>query len=225
MKEMRSDGVKKGTARAPHRSLFRAMGWTDEEMARPLVGVCSAKNEIIPGHVHLDKIAEAVKAGIRLAGGTPVEFNVIGVCDGIAMGHEGMKYSLVTRELIADSIECMVTAHQFDAVVMVPNCDKIVPGMVMAAARLDLPTVIVSGGPMMAGKLPGKDKRLCLSDMFEAVGAYGKTVTALDGIYRTQGIQDVTLRLYPDGRHEMLSEVNKEQVICDILAWIEKRIA
>lgn len=180
---MKSDNAKKGLARAPHRSLFRAMGYTDEELNRPLVGVCCAKNEIIPGHIHLDKIAEAVKAGIRMAGGTPVEFPAIGVCDGIAMGHEGMRYSLVTRELIADSIECMAKAHQFDALVMVPNCDKIVPGMLMAAGRLDLPTVFCSGGPMMPGKLPGADschgenpyggKHLSLTDMFEAVGAVG----------------------------------------------------
>ena len=175
---MKSDNAKKGLARAPHRSLFYAMGYTDEELDRPLVGVCCAKNEIIPGHIELDRIAEAVKAGIRMAGGTPVEFPAIGVCDGIAMGHEGMKYSLVTRELIADSIECMTKAHQFDALVMIPNCDKIVPGMLMAAARLDLPTVFVSGGPMMPGHLPGKDesnpyagRNLSLTDMFEAVGA------------------------------------------------------
>ena len=154
---MKSDNAKKGVARAPHRSLFYAMGFTDEELDRPLVGVCCAKNEIIPGHIELDRIAEAVKAGVRMAGGTPIEFPAIGVCDGIAMGHEGMKYSLVTRELIADSIECMTKAHQFDALVMIPNCDKIVPGMLMAAARLDLPTVFVSGGPMMPGHLPGND--------------------------------------------------------------------
>ena len=175
---MKSDNVKKGAGRAPHRSLFYAMGYTDEELERPLVGVCCAKNEIIPGHIELDRIAEAVKAGIRMAGGTPVEFPAIGVCDGIAMGHEGMKYSLVTRELIADSIECMAKAHQFDALVMIPNCDKIVPGMLMAAARLDLPTVFCSGGPMMPGHLPRheegnpySDKNLSLTDMFEAVGA------------------------------------------------------
>ncbi|MFA6856555.1 MAG: dihydroxy-acid dehydratase [Treponema sp.] len=176
---MKSDNAKRGIARAPHRSLFYAMGYTDEELSRPLVGVCCAKNEIIPGHIELDRIAEAVKAGIRMAGGTPVEFPSIGVCDGIAMGHEGMKYSLVTRELIADSVECMVKAHQFDALVMIPNCDKIVPGMLMAAARLDLPTVFVSGGPMMPGHLPGheegnpySDKNLSLTDMFEAVGGF-----------------------------------------------------
>ena len=175
---MKSDNAKKGVERAPHRSLFYAMGYTKEELDRPLVGVCCAKNEIIPGHIELDRIAQAVKDGIRMAGGTPVEFPAIGVCDGIAMGHEGMKYSLVTRELIADSIECMTKAHQFDALVMIPNCDKIVPGMLMAAARLDLPTVFCSGGPMMPGRIPGKDesnpyagRNLSLSDMFEAVGA------------------------------------------------------
>ena len=166
---MRSDIVKKGNERAPHRSLFRAMGYTDEELSRPLIGIVNAKNEIVPGHVHLQQIVEAVKAGIRMAGGTPVEFPAIAVCDGIAMGHEGMRYSLVTRELIADSIECMTTAHAFDALVMVPNCDKIVPGMLMAAGRLDLPTVFVSGGPMLPGNYNGK--RLSLSNMFEAVGA------------------------------------------------------
>ena len=175
---MKSDNAKKGIERAPHRSLFYAMGYTKEELDRPLVGVCCAKNEIIPGHIELDRIAQAVKDGIRMAGGTPVEFPAIGVCDGIAMGHEGMKYSLVTRELIADSIECMTKAHQFDALVMIPNCDKIVPGMLMAAARLDLPTVFCSGGPMMPGRIPGQDetnpyagRNLSLSDMFEAVGA------------------------------------------------------
>ena len=178
---MKSDNAKKGVARAPHRSLFYAMGYTDEELEKPLVGVCCAKNEIIPGHIELDRIAEAVKAGIRMAGGTPIEFPAIGVCDGIAMGHEGMKYSLVTRELIADSIECVTKAHQFDALVMIPNCDKIVPGMLMAAARLDLPTIFVSGGPMMPGHLPGNDttnpysgRNLSLTDMFEAVGAVSR---------------------------------------------------
>lgn len=178
---MKSDNATKGLARAPHRSLFKAMGYTDEELERPLVGVCCAKNEIIPGHINLDKIAEAIKAGVRMAGGTPIEFPAIGVCDGIAMGHEGMRYSLVTRELIADSIECMAKAHQFDALIMIPNCDKIVPGMLMAAGRLNLPTVFCSGGPMMPGRLPGADscykdnpysgKNLSLTDMFEAVGA------------------------------------------------------
>ncbi|QNL97031.1 dihydroxy-acid dehydratase [Treponema sp. Marseille-Q4132] len=173
---MKSDNAKKGMERAPHRSLFYAMGYTDEELGRPFVGVCCAKNEIIPGHFELDRIAEAVKAGVRMAGGTPMEFPAIGVCDGIAMGHEGMKYSLVTRELIADSIECVAKAHRFDALVLIPNCDKVVPGMLMAAARLNLPTVIVSGGPMMPGHVanssnPYAARGLSLSDMFEAVGA------------------------------------------------------
>jgi len=166
---MKSDKAKTGNERSPHRSLYHAMGYTEEEMARPIIGVVNAQSEIIPGHIHLDTIAEAVKAGIRMAGGTPMEFPAIGVCDGIAMNHEGMKYSLVTRELIADSIECVAMAHAFDALVMIPNCDKIVPGMLMAAARLDLPTVVVSGGPMLAGKYHGK--RLSLTSMFEAVGA------------------------------------------------------
>jgi dihydroxy-acid dehydratase len=167
--KMKSDKTKTGMERSPHRSLFRAMGYTDEELARPIIGVVNSKNEIIPGHIHLDSIVEAVKAGIRMAGGTPMEFPAIGVCDGIAMNHEGMKYSLVTRELIADSTECVATAHEFDALVMVPNCDKVVPGMLMAAARIDVPTVFVSGGPMLAGKYKGK--RLSLTNMFEAVGA------------------------------------------------------
>ena len=166
---MKSDNAKTGYERSPHRSLFRAMGYTDEELARPIVGIVNSKNEIIPGHIHLDTVVEAVKAGVRMAGGTPMEFPAIGVCDGIAMNHEGMKYSLVTRELIADSIEAVSKAHAFDALVMVPNCDKVVPGMLMAAARLDLPTVFVSGGPMLAGRHKGK--RLSLTDMFEAVGA------------------------------------------------------
>ncbi|HRR02312.1 MAG TPA: dihydroxy-acid dehydratase [Treponemataceae bacterium] len=168
---MRSDRAKKGIERAPHRSLFKAMGYTDEELARPLIGIVNSKNEIIPGHMHLDSIVNAVKAGVRMAGGTPMEFPAIGVCDGIAMGHEGMKYSLVTRELIADSIESVATAHAFDALVMVPNCDKIVPGMLMAAGRLDLPTIFISGGAMLAGKYG--DKRISLTDMFEAVGTVG----------------------------------------------------
>ena len=166
---MKSDKTKIGKERAPHRSLFYAMGYTDEELDRPIIGVVNSANEIIPGHAHLDTIAEAVKAGIRMAGGTPMEFPAIGVCDGIAMNHEGMKYSLVTRELIADSVECVATAHAFDGLVMIPNCDKIVPGMLMAAARLDVPTVFVSGGPMLAGRYNGK--RLSLTSMFEAVGA------------------------------------------------------
>lgn len=167
---MKSDAVKVGAARVPHRSLFKAMGYIDEELKQPLVAVVTAKSEIVPGHSHLDKISEAVKTGIRMAGGTPIEIPAIGVCDGIAMGHKGMKYSLVTRELIADSIECMATAHAFDAMVLVPNCDKIVPGMLMGAARMNLPTALVSGGPMLAGMVNGKKSNLSVT--FEAVGAY-----------------------------------------------------
>ena len=168
---MNSDYVKLGVERAPNRSLFYALGYTDEELRRPLIGVVSSYNEIVPGHMHLDKIADAVKAGVRAAGGTPVMFPAIAVCDGIAMGHIGMKYSLVTRDLIADSTEAMAIAHQFDGLVMIPNCDKNVPGLLMAAARLNIPTIFVSGGPMLAGHL--KDgRRTCLSHMFEAVGAY-----------------------------------------------------
>ncbi|MGZ3647994.1 MAG: dihydroxy-acid dehydratase [Syntrophales bacterium] len=165
---MRSDLMKKGLERAPHRSLFKAMGYTDEEIAQPLIGVVNSANEIIPGHIHLDLITEDVKSGIRMAGGTPVEFPVIGVCDGIAMGHTGMKYSLASRELIADSIEVMAVAHPFDALVMIPNCDKIIPGMLMAALRLNIPTIFISGGPMMAGTLEGKT--VDLISVFEGVG-------------------------------------------------------
>ncbi|OOB79756.1 MAG: dihydroxy-acid dehydratase [Epulopiscium sp. Nuni2H_MBin003] len=165
---MRSNTIKEGLSKAPHRSLFKAMGYIDEELNKPLIGIVSAKSEIVPGHTHLDKITEAVKTGIRIAGGTPIEVPAIGVCDGIAMGHEGMKYSLVTRELIADSIECMAMAHGFDGIVLVPNCDKIVPGMLMGAARLNLPTTLVSGGPMLSGRVG--DKKVSLSLIFEAVG-------------------------------------------------------
>lgn len=167
---MISDRVKKGPDKTPHRSLFKAMGYTDEELSRPLIGVVNAQNEIIPGHIHLDNIAKAVKAGILAAGGTPIEVPAIGVCDGIAMGHIGMHYSLPTRELIADSIECQATAHAFDGLVLIPNCDKIVPGMLMAAARLNIPSIVCSGGPMLAGR-KGCEK-LSLSKTFEAVGAY-----------------------------------------------------
>ena len=166
---MRSDTVKKGKQQAPHRSLFRALGFTDEELERPLIGIVSSYNEIVPGHMNLDKITEAVKQGVALAGGTPVMFPAIAVCDGIAMGHVGMKYSLVTRDLIADSTEAMAMAHQFDGLVMIPNCDKNVPGLLMAAARLNIPTIFVSGGPMLAGHVNGKKRSL--SSMFEAVGA------------------------------------------------------
>jgi len=168
---MRSDVVKKGIPAAPNRSLLYALGYTKEELERPLIGVVCSYNEIVPGHMNLDKIAQAVKAGIRAAGGTPVEFPAIAVCDGIAMGHVGMKYSLVTRDLIADSTEAMAMAHQFDGLVMIPNCDKNVPGLLMAAARVNIPTIFCSGGPMLAGTL-NDGRRTCLSHMFEAVGAY-----------------------------------------------------
>ena len=167
---MKSDNVKKGMQQAPHRSLFNALGFTKEEMDKPLVGIVSSYNEIVPGHMNLDKIVNAVKMGVAEAGGVPVVFPAIAVCDGIAMGHIGMKYSLVTRDLICDSTECMALAHQFDALVMVPNCDKNVPGLLMAAARVNVPTVFVSGGPMLAGHVKGKKRSL--SSMFEAVGSY-----------------------------------------------------
>ena len=165
---MRSDKMKKGIEKAPHRSLFKAMGYTDEEIKRPMIGVVNSKNEIVPGHIHLDTIAEAAKAGIRMAGGTPIEFPTIGVCDGIAMNHEGMKYSLSSRELIADSVEVMAMAHPFDGLVLIPNCDKIVPGMLMAAMRLNIPAVFISGGPMIAGKKGEKETDLIT--VFEGVG-------------------------------------------------------
>ena len=177
---MRSDAVKTGTQQAPHRSLFNALGMTKEEMDRPLVGIVSSYNEIVPGHMNLDKITQAVKLGVAMAGGTPVMFPAIAVCDGIAMGHVGMKYSLVTRDLIADSTEAMAMAHQFDALVMIPNCDKNVPGLLMAAARLNVPTVFVSGGPMLAGHLNGH--KTSLSSMFEAVGAYAAGKLDEDGL-------------------------------------------
>ncbi len=167
---MRSDAVTKGMQQAPHRSLFNALGMTEEELKKPLIGIVSSYNEIVPGHMNIDKIADAVKLGVAMAGGTPVMFPAIAVCDGIAMGHTGMKYSLVTRDLIADSTECMALAHQFDGLVMIPNCDKNVPGLLMAAARLNIPTVFVSGGPMLAGHVKGC--KTSLSSMFEAVGSY-----------------------------------------------------
>lgn len=167
---MISDSVRKGIGQAPQRSLFNALGMTKEEMNRPMIGIVSSYNEIVPGHINLDKIVDAVKLGVAMAGGTPVVFPAIAVCDGIAMGHKGMKYSLVTRDLIADSTECMATAHGFDGLVMVPNCDKNVPGLLMAAARLNIPTIFVSGGPMLAGRVNGQ--KTSLSSMFEAVGAY-----------------------------------------------------
>lgn len=176
---MKSDAVKTGMQQAPHRSLFNALGMTKEELERPLVGIVSSYNEIVPGHMNIDKIVQAVKMGVAMAGGTPIMFPAIAVCDGIAMGHVGMKYSLVTRDLIADSTECMATAHQFDALVMIPNCDKNVPGLLMAAARLNVPTVFVSGGPMLAGHVHGQKRSL--SSMFEAVGSYAAgTMTEAD---------------------------------------------
>jgi len=175
---LRSDLVKFGIERAPHRALFKALGLTDEELSRPLIGIANSWNEVIPGHKHLREIAEAVKAGVRLAGGTPLEFNTIGICDGIAMGHEGMKYSLPSRELIADSIEIMVKAYQFDGLVMISSCDKIIPGMLMAMARLNIPSIFISGGPMLAGRYRGRD--IDLHDVFEAVGAYNAKKISLE---------------------------------------------
>ncbi len=178
---MRSDAVKKGIAQAPQRSLMRALGLTEEEMKKPLVGIVSSYNEIVPGHMNLDKITEAVKMGVAMAGGTPIVFPTIAVCDGIAMGHIGMKYSLVTRDLIADSTECMAMAHQFDALVCIPNCDKNVPGLLMAAARVNVPTVFVSGGPMLAGHVKGEKRSL--SSMFEAVGSYAAGTMTEEDVY------------------------------------------
>ena len=178
---MRSDAVKKGIAQAPQRSPMRALGLTEEEMKKPLVGIVSSYNEIVPGHMNLDKITEAVKMGVAMAGGTPIVFPAIAVCDGIAMGHIGMKYSLVTRDLIADSTECMAMAHQFDALVCIPNCDKNVPGLLMAAARVNVPTVFVSGGPMLAGHVKGEKRSL--SSMFEAVGSYAAGTMTEEDVY------------------------------------------
>ena len=175
---MRSDSVKKGVQQAPHRSLFNALGMTEEEMSKPLIGIVSSYNEIVPGHMNLDKIVDAVKLGVAAAGGTPMVFPAIAVCDGIAMGHQGMKYSLVTRDLIADSTEAMALAHGFDALVMVPNCDKNVPGLLMAAARVNIPTIFVSGGPMLAGRVGGK--KTSLSSVFEAVGSYASGDMSLE---------------------------------------------
>ena len=188
-KNMRSDNVKKGPERAPNRSLFYALGYTPEELERPLIGVVSAYSEIVPGHMNLDKLADAVKAGIRMAGGTPVLVPAIGVCDGIAMGHIGMKYSLASRELICDSVETMLMAHQLDGLVLVPNCDKIVPGMVMAAVRMDVPAVVCSGGPMLAGTYGGEE--VSLSKMFEAVGAYKA------GMITDEQLEDCTCNCCP----------------------------
>lgn len=184
MKILISDSIKKGVEKAPHRSLLYALGLTYEEIKRPIIGVANSKNEIIPGHIHLDTISEAVKAGIRMAGGTPIEFPTIGVCDGIAMNHKGMKYSLGSRELIADSIEIMAMAHGFDGLVLIPNCDKIVPGMLMAAARLNIPTIVVSGGPMLAGNCNGDT---CdLSSVFEAVGAHKIGKISEEDLYKIE---------------------------------------
>ncbi|MDD2493639.1 MAG: dihydroxy-acid dehydratase [Tissierellia bacterium] len=177
---MRSNSVTKGVQQAPHRSLFNALGYTKEELNKPLIGIVSSQNEIVPGHMNLDKIVDAVRIGVAMAGGTPVVFPAIAVCDGISMGHVGMKYSLATRELIADSTEAMAMAHAFDGLVMVPNCDKNVPGLLMAAARVNIPTIFVSGGPMLAGKMNGK--KTCLSDMFEAVGAYNAGKITIDEV-------------------------------------------
>ena len=176
---MISDSVKTGIQQAPHRSLFNALGFTEEERRRPMIGIVSSFNEIVPGHMNIDKLTEAVKLGVAEAGGMPVVFPAIAVCDGIAMGHVGMKYSLVTRDLIADSTECMTRAHGFDGLVMIPNCDKNVPGLLMAAARVNIPTIFVSGGPMLAGRVNGK--KTSLSGMFEAVGAFkaGKIINLL----------------------------------------------
>ena len=186
---MRSDKAKSGMQQAPARSLFRALGLTEEELERPLVGIVSSYNEIVPGHMHLDKIVDAVKQVVAMAGGTPIVFPAIAVCDGIAMGHEGMKYSLVTRDLIADSTECMALAHQFDALVMVPNCDKNVPGLLMAAARINIPTVFVSGGPMLAGHVNGQKRSL--SSMFEAVGVYAA------GTMTEEEVEDFACKVCP----------------------------
>ena len=207
---MKSDVVKKGVTKAPHRSLFKASGLTDEEIKKPLIGVVTSQNDIIPGHINLDKIVEAVKKGVLMAGGTPLVFPTIGVCDGIAMGHEGMKYSLATRELIADSIECMAKAHAFDALVFIPNCDKIVPGMVMAALRLNIPSVVVSGGPMLSGKF--KDKDVSLSTMFEAVGAVES------GLMLEADLMDLEEKACPTcGSCSGMFTANSMNCLCEVL--------
>ena len=182
---MRSDKMKKGLERAPHRSLVKALGLTDEEIKRPMIGIANSANEVIPGHLHLHQISEAVKAGIRMAGGTPFEFFTIGVCDGIVMGHEGMKYSLSSRELIADSIESMAMAYPFDGLVLIPNCDKIIPGMLMAAARLNIPTILISGGPMLAGEFQGKE--IDLITVFEWIGKVKVGEMTLDELKEAEG--------------------------------------
>ena len=182
---MRSDGMKKGLERAPHRSLFKALGLTDREIERPMIGIANSANELIPGHLHLHQISEAVKAGIRMAGGTPLEFFTIGVCDGIIMGHEGMKYSLSSRELIADSVESMAMAYPFDGLVLIPNCDKIVPGMLMAAARLDIPSIVISGGPMLTGEFQGQ--KIDLITVFEYVGKVKVGEMAMEDLREAEG--------------------------------------
>ena len=207
---MYSDIVKKGVEKTPHRSLFEASGLTDEELSRPLIGVVSSKNEIIPGHVMLDKIAEAVKAGVRIAGGTPLEFPAIGVCDGIAMGHVGMKYSLASRELIADSIESMALAHGFDALVLIPNCDKIVPGMLIAASRLNIPSIICSGGPMLSMNYNGKDRDL--NTAFEAVGSFKA------GTIDEQGLLELEEAACPTcGSCSGMFTANSMNCLCEVL--------
>ena len=207
---MRSDNVKKGPERAPNRSLFYALGYTPEELDRPLIGVVSAYSEIVPGHMNLDKIADAVKAGVQMAGGTPILIPAIGVCDGIAMGHVGMKYSLASRELICDSVETMLMAHQLDGLVLVPNCDKIVPGMVMAAVRMDVPAVVCSGGPMLAGTYGGEE--VSLSKMFEAVGAYKA------GMITDEQLEDCTCNCCPScGSCSGMYTANSMNCLCEAI--------
>ena len=207
---MRSEQIKTGVERTPNRSLLYALGYTDEELARPLIGVVSSYNEIVPGHMGLDKIAEAVKAGIRAAGGTPVMFPAIAVCDGIAMGHVGMKYSLASRELICDSVETMLMAHQLDGLVLVPNCDKIVPGMVMAAVRMDVPAIVCSGGPMLAGRYGGEE--VSLSKMFEAVGAYKA------GLINDEQLEDCTCNCCPGcGSCSGMYTANSMNCLCEAI--------
>ena len=207
---MRSDNVKTGSERAPNRSLFYALGYTPEELDRPLIGVVSAYSEIVPGHMNLDKIADAVKAGVEMAGGTPILMPAIGVCDGIAMGHAGMKYSLPSRELICDSVETMCQAHQLDGLVLVPNCDKIVPGMLMAAVRLDIPAVVCSGGPMLAGRYEGEE--VSLSKMFEAVGAYKA------GLISEDQLEDCTCNCCPGcGSCSGMYTANSMNCLCEAI--------
>lgn len=216
MLDMRSDKMKKGAERAPQRSLLKADGYTDEQISRPIIGIVNSFNEIIPGHVHLQTIARSVKDGVLMAGGTPMEFNTIGVCDGIAMGHEGMKYSLVTRELIADSIECMAKAHCFDGLVFIPNCDKIVPGMLMAAARLNIPSIFVSGGPMLS-LCSDENVPMDLNSVFEAVGAY-----------KNKTIDDERLRYFEDnacpgcGSCSGMFTANSMNCLCEVLGMALK---